>query len=223
MEDISKRLFWIGHASFYLKSNGYTIYIDPFKISDNVAKTEKADMILITHAHFDHFSKEDIQKVSKEETKIITSLQTLEKSGKVEVATPGFKSAFHGIHIEAVPAYNVKSERLNFHPKSNRWIGYIIESEGERIYHAGDTDAIPEMKELRDIDYALLPIGGTYTMDAEEAVEAVGYIKPKHLIPMHYKNLLGQEGSRKAEQILRSKLDNVITLKEVQEPTYSFQ
>ncbi|MEM3827206.1 MAG: MBL fold metallo-hydrolase, partial [Candidatus Micrarchaeaceae archaeon] len=115
-----------------------------------------------------------------------------------------------------------KSERLSFHPKSNKWVGYVIEAEGERIYHAGDTDAIPEMKELHGIDYALLPVGGTYTMTAEEAVEATRYIKPRHVVPMHYKNLLGRDGAEKAEQILRSKLDNVVTLKEVQEPTYSF-
>ncbi|MGC8622670.1 MAG: MBL fold metallo-hydrolase [Candidatus Micrarchaeia archaeon] len=223
MKEISKKLFWIGHASFYLKSGGYTIYIDPFRVSDKIAKTEKADLILVTHAHFDHFSKEDIEKISKEGTKIIASTQTLEASDNVQIATPGFKSSFHGIEIEAVPAYNIKSERLSFHPKSNRWVGYVLEAEGERIYHAGDTDAIPEMKSLEGIDYALLPIGGTYTMDVQEAIEAAGYINPKHVIPMHYKNLLGEEGSKKAEQMLKAGLDNVLDLKEVQKPTYSFQ
>ena len=223
MEDIEKNLFWIGHASFYLKSNGYTIYIDPFKVSDKVAAREKADLILITHAHFDHFSKDDIAKVSKSDTQIITSTQTLEEGKNVKVATPGFRHEFHGIGIEAVPAYNVKSERLNFHPKSNRWVGYVISAESGRIYHAGDTDAIQEMKVLKDIDYALLPVGGTYTMTAEEAVEAAAYIKPKHVVPMHYKNLLGREGAAAAERVLESKLENVIVLKEVQEPTYSFQ
>ena len=223
MEGIESRLFWIGHASFYLKSGDYTIFIDPFGVSSSISDRVKADLILVTHAHFDHFSKADIERLSKDGTEIITSTQTLEEKAGTKIAKPGYIGSFHGIKVEAVPAYNVKSERLNFHPKSNQWVGYVIEAGGERVYHAGDTDMIPEMEGLRDIDYALLPMGGTYTMDADEMIKAAETINAKHVVPMHYKNLLGEEGSKKAEERIRMKLSNALFLKEVQKPTYSFQ
>ncbi|MEM0149882.1 MAG: MBL fold metallo-hydrolase [Candidatus Micrarchaeaceae archaeon] len=215
-------LFWIGHSSFYIKSNNRTLYIDPFRISSSIAQREKADLILVTHAHFDHFSAADIEKIKKDSTLIITSTQTLSNGGNVKIARPGFKYNFEGINIEAVPAYNLKKERLSFHPKSNEWIGYVIDTGKERIYHAGDTDFIPEMKALKGIDIALLPIGGTYTMGVDEAVEAAKSIDAKYAAPMHYKNLLGIEGSKAAEEKFRKSLGNALVLKEVQEPTYSF-
>lgn len=223
MEGIEKTLFWIGHASFYLKSGDYTLFIDPFGVSDDLAEKIKADLVLVTHAHFDHFSKADIEKITKQGTEIITSTQTLEEKRGVRIARPGYTESFHGIGIEAVPAYNVQSMRLGFHPKANQWVGYIIEADGVRIYHAGDTDMIPEMERLGEIDYALLPMGGTYTMDVDEMLKAAEAIKAKHVIPMHYKNLLGRDGSAKAEEKVRSRLKNAVFLKEVQEPTYSFK
>ncbi len=222
MYDIDKSLFWIGHASFYLKCGDYTLFIDPFGISAEVSRT-KADLILVTHAHFDHFSKKDMGSVSKKDTEIITSTQTLEEKKGIRIARPGYNEYFHGVKIEAVPAYNVNRERLGFHPKANQWVGYVIETDGTRIYHSGDTDLIPEMGNMADIDYALLPMGGTYTMDVDETIKAAEVIGAKTVIPMHYKNLLGVEGSRKAEEKLKSKLKNVRVLKEVQEPTYSFK
>ncbi|MGC8495869.1 MAG: MBL fold metallo-hydrolase [Candidatus Micrarchaeia archaeon] len=217
-----ENVHWIGHASFYLEASGIVIYIDPFRVSNAVA-SEKADLILITHAHFDHFSKEDIEKIRDSNTQIIASTQTLQEGGSIRIATPGFKHNFNGVKIEAVPAYNIAKERLAFHPKENNWVGYVIEADGMRIYHAGDTDFIPEMKDLKDIDLALIPIGGTYTMDVDEAITAAKSIDARSITPMHYKNLLGRDGSAKAEQKFAKGVKNALIMKEVQEPTYSFK
>ncbi len=220
--DIDKTIFWIGHASFYIKSNGSTIFIDPFRVSDKVK--EKADLILITHAHPDHNSEQDIKRVIKADTKFITAQKCFKADGKNQLATskPGFKTSLNGVEIEAVPAYNHKAERLQFHPKSEDWVGYIITVDGTRIYHAGDTDSIPEMKRLKDIDIALLPMGGHYTMGMEEAIEAANAINPKTVVPMHYKMLLGQAGSNELEKSIKSKLGNTHIMREVQDPIYSF-
>jgi L-ascorbate metabolism protein UlaG (beta-lactamase superfamily) len=137
------------------------------------------------------------------------------------VAAPGFSTRINDVGIEAIPAYNIKSERLQFHPKANGWVGYIVEAQGKRIYHAGDTDFIPGMKSLGSIYAAMLPVGGKYTMDVDEAMEAAKAIKPEFFVPMHYKNLLGIEGSQKVEEELR-KIGNCRIMREVQEPTYSF-
>lgn len=182
------KLEWLGHASVRINA-GPIIYIDPFKINSN----EKADLILITHGHYDHCSIEDIQKIVKPETVIVSTTDCSSKfSGKIEVkdvrlVEPGQKIEIDGIKIETVPAYNPKKQ---FHPKTNLWVGYIVEVKGKRIYHAGDTDIIPEMKNIK-ADIALLPIGGTYTMSAEEAVEAADMIQPSLAIPIHYGEIVG--------------------------------
>lgn len=224
MADIEKELFFIGHASFYIKQRGYTIFIDPFRVSDSIK--EKADLILVTHAHFDHWSTKDIDKVSKSTTTIIAAplCEGIERYENVTVARPGFKTSIpsQDIDITAIPAYNTKSERLQFHPRSNDWVGYIIEVNGMMIYHAGDTDFIPEMKHLKNIDVALLPMGGTYTMGVDEMIDAAKAINPKKVVPVHYKNLLGKEGSEAAEKKLKEHLNNVLFMKEVQPPTYGF-
>jgi len=219
--DIAKSLFWTGHAGFYLKTKEGIIYIDPYMVS---GVKEKADLILITHAHFDHCSKKDIDKVIKSTTKIIAAPQCLSKKdyGNLEIAEPGFKSSFKNATVEAVPAYNIKSDRLSFHPRSNRWVGYVISFDGAKIYHAGDTDFINEMKALKDLDLALLPMGGTYTMDVNEAIGAANSIDSKHVAPMHYKNLLGRSGSELAEKRFMSGAQNALILKEVAEPSFSF-
>ncbi|MGA2799966.1 MAG: MBL fold metallo-hydrolase [Candidatus Micrarchaeaceae archaeon] len=218
--EIDDTLFWIGHASFYIKARNSTIFIDPFRVGSAVK--EKADLVLVTHAHFDHNSKEDIDKVSKGNTKYIGAAKCLEGYKMAAVSKPGFRTLFNGIKIEAVPAYNNREERLQFHPKAENWVGYIIEIDGTRIYHAGDTDSIPEMAGLKDIDIALLPMGGKYTMTMEEALGAEKAINAKSIVPMHYKMLLGEEGSRRLEKELKAKLDNVHIMREVQAPIYSF-
>ena len=219
--EIQGKLFWIGHSSFYIKGKDTTIFIDPFR----VGKTSlKADIILITHPHFDHFSREDIEKVSKDGTVIVASEGTIE--GKEDensyIARPGFKTKILDIGVEAVPAYNVKEVRASFHPKSNGWVGYVIEMDGMRFYHAGDTDKIDEMETLGKLDVALLPIGGTYTMDIDDAIEAADLIKAKTTIPMHYKNLLGKEGSDAVEDKFVKEVSGAKIMKEVNKPTFSF-
>ncbi len=222
-----ENLFWIGHASFYIKNKaGLNIFIDPFNISEETAKN-KADVILITHAHFDHCSKKDIEKIATQDTEIIAAPGCLSELDykKLKIIQPNESLSVKGIEIETVPAYNIKKERVQFHPKSNNWVGYIIDVDGTKIYHAGDTDFIDEMNGLKskNIEFALLPMGGTYTMDEEEAVEAAKAINAKFIVPMHYKNLLGKVGSERIEKELKNKKRvNALILKEVQEPTYSF-
>jgi L-ascorbate metabolism protein UlaG (beta-lactamase superfamily) len=222
MASLQSTLFWIGHASFYLKGDGYTIFIDPFKVHDGIK--EKADLVLITHGHFDHCSVPDIKKVLKPGGAVIAAENCLkgDEVGNISTIKPGEKEKFHSAEIRAIPAYNVKSDRLSYHPKSNNWVGYIIALNGMNIYHAGDTDFIEDMRKLNGLEAAALPIGGKYTMDVNEAIDAFNVIKPVHAIPMHYKNLLGKEGSQKAEEELKSRLSNAMVMKEVEQPTYSF-
>lgn len=170
----------LGHAGFIINNN---IFIDPYKINTD----KKADLILITHSHYDHCSLEDIKKILKPETIVIgtpdcTSLFSRIENLNFKIMTPGKKFTSNNLTIEAIPAYNITRK---FHPKENDWVGYILTINGKRIYHAGDTDVIPEMDNL-NVDVALLPIGGTYTMTAAEAAEAVSKIKTKIAIPMHY-------------------------------------
>ena len=175
---------WLGHAGFKIKGEK-TIYIDPFKISDN----EPADIIIVTHEHFDHLSPEDIKKIQAEKTVIVTTPDCFSKvSGNVKTISPGKSIDVDGIKIEAVPAYNTNK---HFHPKANGWIGVIVTVNGKRIYHAGDTDNIPEMSNLKNIDIALLPVSGTYVMTAEEAANAANRIMPKVAVPMHYGAIVG--------------------------------
>ncbi len=221
--DLKDALFWIGHASFYIKSEGMTVFIDPFNVSDSLK--DRADVVLITHAHFDHCSRKDIEKVLKSESRVIAAQGCLNAGdyGGITIAKPGFRERIGSLEIEAVPAYNMKSERLQFHPRINGWVGYVLGIGGMRIYHAGDTDFVPEMKNLKDIDAALLPVGGTFTMDVSEAIEAVKEISPCFFVPMHYKNLLGKDGSKAAEEQIRKSVKGAMIMKEVQEPTYAFK
>jgi L-ascorbate metabolism protein UlaG (beta-lactamase superfamily) len=188
-------LSWLGHASFFFTDkNGNKIYfIDPFQLGER--KLEKADLIFITHAHPDHFSQADIDKIIKNDTTIVAPPDILEKidieeARKITVE-PNKNYSIKGFKFSTIPAYNNHPDRLNFHPKANNWVGYIFNLNGKKIYHAGDTDFIEEMKALKDLnlDIAMLPIGGTYTMHADEAAEAANAIRAKITIPMHYKNL----------------------------------
>lgn len=185
VEDILKNIFWMGHDGFRIDGDKI-IYIDPFKISAN----KKADIILISHDHFDHCSPEDIESIVKEDTIIVTEKDSAGKlKGDVRIVKPGDTISIGDIMIEAVPAYNLDKD---FHPKENGWLGFILELKGVRIYHTGDSDFIPEMKELKT-DIALIPVSGTYVMTAEQAIEAALAIQPQVAIPMHYGAIVGDD------------------------------
>jgi L-ascorbate metabolism protein UlaG (beta-lactamase superfamily) len=175
---------WLGHASFQIDGEGKTIYVDPYegKYSD------KADLILVSHSHSDHCDLSKIEKIRKADTVIVAPKDCGSKiSGSVEKVEAGKKTTVNNIRIKAVEAYNCKRFRSPgnpFHPKGSG-VGYLITVEGKTIYHAGDTDFIPEMKKLGHVDVALLPSGGTYTMNNSEAAEAAVAINPKIVIPMH--------------------------------------
>lgn len=180
VEKIFKCLKWYGHASFAIESDKI-IYIDPWNIPESAPK---ADLILVTHSHFDHFSSEDINRLKKESTTLISSTDCVSRvSGDVRGLDPGQEIEVQGIKIKAVPAYNPSKP---FHPRKNNWIGYIITVNNVSVYHAGDTDFIPEMSDLGTIHIALLPVGGQYTMNAEEAAKAANTINADISIPMHY-------------------------------------
>ncbi len=175
------------HSSIKLKGNK-TIYIDPFKIE---RKYNDADIIFITHDHYDHFSEEDIVKVIKENTIIVapTNTKVIDNMSNVILIEPKQNYEIEGIKIQTVPAYNIGKP---FHPKSNNWVGYIIEIEGTKYYIAGDTDITEDNKKVT-CDVAFLPVGGTYTMNPREAAELANIIKPKTVIPIHYGSIVGKK------------------------------
>ena len=177
-------IHWLGHDSFHIEGDGLVIYIDPWKLEDG----PQADLILITHDHRDHCSPEDVDKIRKKDTVIVTVAAAAAKlSGEIEVVKPSDELTAKGLPISAVPAYNVnkfRSPGVPFHPRESGYVGFILTVGGRRIYHAGDTDCIPEMESI-DADIALLPVSGTYVMTADEAIEAVRTINPQIAIPMH--------------------------------------
>lgn len=186
MSKLTKNIQWLGQSAIRITAEK-TVYVDPWKIR----KPEPADMVLVTHGHFDHMSPDDIDRVSKPDTVVVAPIDCADKLGKgVRAVKPGDTVAIGGVSVEAVPAYNVNKD---FHPPANRWVGYVITIGGRRIYHAGDTDFIPEMKNLHDIDVALLPVGGTYTMDPQEAAMAANTIRPKVAVPFHYGSVVGSK------------------------------
>ncbi|MBW3011641.1 MBL fold metallo-hydrolase [Candidatus Woesearchaeota archaeon] len=190
----------LGHASVKIKSKtGAVLYFDPYKISDD----EKADLILISHDHFDHNSPSDVEALQKEDTIIITTQAAAKThTGSIKTVKPGDKISIGNIKVEAVHAYNIGKK---FHPKG-MGIGFVVTVEGKRIYFAGDTDKIPEMSNLENIDVAFLPIGGTYTMNAEEAAQALHEINAKVCIPVHYGSVVG---TKKDAEIFKQKCEEL--------------
>ena len=179
-------IHWLGHDSFRIEDQGKQIYIDPWKLP---AKAIKADYVFVTHSHYDHFSKEDINKIKTDSTKIIGPGDVVNEVKKNAVSIgPNQEIIIDQLKIKAIPAYNIGKK---FHPRENNWVGFIITfSDGISVYHAGDTDFIPEMKSLK-VDIALLPVSGTYVMTADEAIEAANAFQPKIVIPMHYGEIVG--------------------------------
>lgn len=200
IEEVFKNLSWLGHDGF-LYQNKKTIYFDPFQIEAG----PPADIILISHDHFDHCSPDDVKKIQTKDTVIVTEADSAKKlSGKIEVIKPGETKTIQGITIEAVPSYNTSRD---FHVKAKGWLGFIITLEGVRVYHTGDADFIPEMKSIK-ADIALIPVSGTYVMTAKEAVEAAKALKPKIAIPMHYGAIVGSEEDAKAfKELLKGTVD----------------
>ncbi len=203
IQGFAKKIFWLGHDVFRIDAVK-TIYFDPYEISDG----PEADIILISHDHSDHCSPDDVAKIQQSGTVIVTEKDSAKKlKGDVRVVKPGESVTVDEIKIEAVPSYNVDK---NFHPRKNEWLGFIVEVEGVRIYHAGDSDFIPEMKDFR-VDIALLPVSGTYVMTADQAVESALAINPKLAIPMHYGAVVGSEADAvKFKKALKGKIEVLI-------------
>jgi L-ascorbate metabolism protein UlaG (beta-lactamase superfamily) len=206
------KLIWLGHACFKIVTRGgRIIYLDPYKVSKD---EEKADFIVTSHTHGDHFSKSDIKKLWKEETILLgpESIASSLKDFKGQSLKIGKPVTYKDFTIELFPAYTIIKPT---HPKSNGWTGTIIESAGKSIYHAGDTERIPEMKALakRKITVALLPCGGTYTMDFEEASDAAIDIQPQMVVPMHnwdkdlkeFEKIMNRKDSNIKVEILENK------------------
>lgn len=185
-------LQWLGHASFKISHEDTVIYIDPWKLKDS---PKDASLVLVSHSHFDHYSQEDIIKVSGANTKLVASADVIAQEKDGEAISPGQSIQLNNVQIHGVAAYNPAKD---FHPKGNHWLGFIIEVGSKRIYYAGDTDLTDEMKSLKEIDVALLPVGGTYTMNAAEAAEAVGNVKPKQAIPYHWGDIVGGRADAEA-------------------------
>ncbi len=176
---MAEGIFWLGHDSFRLKGDK-TVYVDPRHLAPGAVK---ADVVLVTHEHYDHFSKDDIAKITKPETVIVGPASvTKQLTGKTITVQPGEKRVIEGVPVETVAAYNVNKK---FHPKTAGHVGYVVTLNGKRIYHAGDTDQTPEMAAVK-ADIALLPVSGTFVMDAAEAAQAANTLKPGLAIPMHY-------------------------------------
>ena len=212
---------WFGHASFsFVDQNGQRVYyVDPFDLKPSELK--KADLVFITHAHPDHFSPNDLARILKEDTVIIAPpdiLAQINRNATLKLKVePNQNYTVKGFYFQTIPAYNNHPDKLNFHPKSSNWVGYIFELNGKKIYHAGDTDFIDEMKNLKslNLDVAMLPIGGHYTMDVTEAADAANAIAAKITIPIHYRRMNPnyQELEEKFKQLVTA--SEVIVLEEL--------
>ena len=207
INEAKEKIHWLGHDGFHIDADKI-IYIDPYQINPG----EKADLILITHAHSDHCSPADVSRIQKPDTIIVTEKDSAGKlHGDVRLVKPGDELIVDEIKIKAVPAYNTNK---NFHPRANGWLGFIVEFDGVLFYHAGDTDHIPEMDDFK-VDIALLPVSGTYVMTANEAVDAAVAIGPKLAIPMHFGAIVGSDQDAKTfKQALAGQIDVTILSKE---------
>jgi L-ascorbate metabolism protein UlaG (beta-lactamase superfamily) len=182
---MSVTVLWFGHAAFKLSSGGKNVYIDSWKIKDS---PHDATVVLVSHSHPDHYSASDIAKISRLNTMIIAPADVAAGQKGYQSLSPGGQVTISDVTITAVAAYNPQKQ---FHPKSKGWLGFIIQLDSKRIYYAGDTDITDDMKSVRDIDLAMLPIGGTFTMNPAEAAEATRLIQPKTAIPCHWGDIIG--------------------------------
>lgn len=200
-------IFWLGQSAFRIEAAGKVLYIDPYNLEGS---PPKADLILITHAHFDHCSNEDVKKIVKKDS-VIAAAESCE--GKLDQESrslrPGDSFVEMGFAVRALRAYNIDR---NYHPRSNGWLGFVVTLPDRRtLYHAGDSDYIPEMRDLKNIDVAFLPVGGIYTMNAEEAAEAALAIAPKIAVPMHYGSVVGSASdAEKFVSLLKGKVKTAV-------------
>jgi L-ascorbate metabolism protein UlaG (beta-lactamase superfamily) len=189
--DLISGITHIHHASFLIKKEGLTIYVDPFEIIDS---KNDADFVFCTHTHYDHLSVQDIQRVINKNTILIVTKDGEDKVKHLSVkriitVKPEMDYETEYLTFKTVKSYNIGKK---FHPELNNWVGYIINIKGIKYYFSGDTDLIPEMKTIK-ADVIFLPVGGTYTMNYKEAVEAANLIKPKIAVPMHFAHLVGNK------------------------------
>ncbi len=195
-EELVKKMHWLGHDTFRLEGPP-VIYFDPWQLK---GRLPVADLVLVSHEHYDHCSPDDIKKVSGPRTVVVAGGSAAQKLKGAQAIRPGDRLRVAGVEIEAVRAYNVNKFRepgVPFHPREAEHVGYVVTVEGVRLYFAGDTDSIPEMADIA-CDVALLPVSGTYVMTVEEAVEAARTIKPQIVVPMHYGSGIGtaDDGAR---------------------------
>lgn len=186
---------WLGHSGFRIRVGRSNVYIDPYRVAEDAPP---ADLILITHGHYDHFSPQDVERLSVDRTVLVGPPAVAERvSGQVHSIAPGElleDELVRGVHVAAVAAYNTSkrnAEGQPFHPREAGWVGYEVTVRGERLYHSGDTDVIPEMDSVMGVDVALLPVSGVYTMTAQEAAEAARRIQPRVAVPMHWGEHIG--------------------------------
>lgn len=208
MEYQNLKINHFAHACFQIVSEGRMIYIDPFKLAEG--QIQPADYVFITHGHFDHCSPEDLSKIVSTETVVVASVECQSAlaelpAKEIRYLKPGQNLELANLRVNAVQAYNINKFRepgVPFHLPAGDELGYVIEIGGVSIYHAGDTDNIPEMAELKNIDLALLPVSGIYVMTPEEAAQAAKTIQPKIAIPMHYGSIVGtQADAEKYKQL----------------------
>ena len=205
-----EKIHWFGQSSILIEAGTTRVYIDPVSLK----KEDKAGIILVTHDHADHYSLADINRLATDDTTVISPFAIRRVRGKHMLLPPGKGVTLNGIAIEAVPAYNVR--KTQFHPKASGYVGYIVTVEGQRIYHAGDTERIPEMKRIA-CDIALLPLGQTFTMNSvDEAVLAALDVKAKIAIPIHFGLYEGsqKDAERFVGELTRKGVESLVLRKE---------
>jgi L-ascorbate metabolism protein UlaG (beta-lactamase superfamily) len=192
---------WLGHAGFRLRVGKATVYVDPYRVEDG----PPADLILITHGHYDHFSPSDVERLSHERTWLVGPPAVAERvTGRVLSMSPGEAlddELIPGLQLMAIAAYNTSKRDADgnvFHPRAAGGLGYQLGFRGQRLYHSGDTDVIPEMDSVTGVDVALLPVSGVYVMTAGEAAEAARRIQPGVAVPMHWGEHIGTRADAEA-------------------------
>jgi len=207
-EEIIKNIQFLGHASLKIKLADKTIFVDPWKIKE---EKDKADIILVTHPHYDHYSEIDIKKIAKETTILLSCKEVVSQTSvkNRRVLLPFEETKIDDITIQGFPAYNINKP---FHPKSNNWLGFIIRHKDISIYIAGDSDVTEEAKQLK-VNIMILPVGGTYTMTDKEAAELVNLTKPDIAIPIHYGDIISsKQSAQNFAKLVKSHTKVVISL-----------